>query len=129
MELVTYHDSCYLGRGCGIYDAPRKILSFLGYEIKEMKDSKENSFCCGSCGGLVRTNPELADKVAKERILQAKRIGIKKIIVGSLDNYAILKKNSEGTGIEIVELSEALGYGLGILKQEEEESEGEVEDE
>ena len=50
MEVVTYHDSCYLGRNCGIYEVPRNILKLIGYQIKEMDNSKENSFCCGSCG-------------------------------------------------------------------------------
>lgn len=128
MEFVSYHDSCYLGRYSGIYDEPRKILKLLGYELEEMNDSRENSFCCGSCGGLPRTNFALADKIAKERILQAKRVGVKKIIVASLDNYKLLKKNSDG--IDIVELSEVLGLGLGIKKMEiPKEDERFVEDE
>lgn len=120
MEIVTYHDSCYLGRHCGIYDEPRKILELIGYEIREMPDSKSESICCGSCGGLARTNPELANEVAKQRILQAKRIGVKKIIVASMENYQLLRKNAEEEGIEVLELSEVLALALGIKKKEPE---------
>lgn len=114
MESVTYHDSCYLGRYCEIYDEPRKILALIGYEIKEMFDSRENSFCCGSCGGLERANPQLADSIAKERISQAKQIGVKKIIVSSFDDYRLLKNNSAYEGIEIMEISEVLADALDI---------------
>lgn len=49
----TYHDSCYIGRYMDIYDEPREILSALGAEIKEMKRSKAESFCCGAGGGRI----------------------------------------------------------------------------
>ena len=115
-EVVSYQDSCYLGRYCGIYDSPRKILELIGYEIKEMPDNKENAFCCGSCGGLPRTNSELANKVCYERILQAKRIGIKKIIVSSIEDYSLMKKNIGNSGIQIIEMSEILADALGIRR-------------
>jgi Fe-S oxidoreductase len=123
METVTYHDSCYLGRYCNIYDEPREILELIGYEIREMADFKVNSMCCGSCGGLLRTNPEIADKIAKERILQAKRIGVKKIIVASIENYRLLNKNIGDSGIEVLELSEVLAIALGLKKKTPEEEE------
>ena len=132
MEIVTYHDSCYLSRYCGIYDEPREILELIGYEIKEMPDSKLNSVCCGRCGGLTIINPELSDKIAKQRILQAKRIGVKKMIVSSFDNYQILKKNSKDEDIEIFELSEVLMSALNIKKKQpwfEEETEEDEESE
>jgi len=113
-EVITYHDSCYLGRYCKNYYAPRKILELIGYKIKEMHDSKEESICCGSCGGLQRIDAELADKIANQRILQSKRIGVKKIIVSSLANYKLLKENSEDTGIEILGLLDVLAFSLGI---------------
>jgi len=128
MQTATYHDSCYLGRYCGIYDAPRKILEIIGYEIKEMSDSRENSLCCGSCGGLTRTNPKLADEIAKERILQAKRIGMKKIIVSSLANYQLLKRNAPEIGVKILEFSEVLALALGIKIKEQDITEEELEE-
>jgi Fe-S oxidoreductase len=117
-ETITYQDSCYLGRYCKIYDEPREILKLIGYEIKELFDSKSESICCGSCGGLPVANPELANKIAKEKIFQAKRAGVKKIIVASMKNYELLKNNARDDEIEILELSEVLALALGIKIKE-----------
>jgi Fe-S oxidoreductase len=45
--LITYHDSCRLGRYMGIYDAPRELLKAMGYELTEMKYVREDALCCG----------------------------------------------------------------------------------
>ncbi|MBP5547605.1 MAG: 4Fe-4S dicluster domain-containing protein [Bacteroidales bacterium] len=43
---VTYHDPCELGRGCGIYNQPRNVLSATTTLLRT-KDEREHSLCCG----------------------------------------------------------------------------------
>jgi Fe-S oxidoreductase len=66
-KKITYHDSCYLGRANGIYEAPRQVLELLDAELVEMKRCRSNGLCCGAGGaqmfkeeekGSVRINQE-----------------------------------------------------------------------
>ena len=43
---AVYHDPCELGRGCGIYDAPRKVIETVAH-LSAIKQEKEKSICCG----------------------------------------------------------------------------------
>ena len=51
-SIYTYHDPCELGRGSGIYDAPRNVIGALG-TLVEPKHSRQSALCCG--GSLANT--------------------------------------------------------------------------
>ncbi len=59
-SLMTVHDSCYLGRYNGIYDAPRQALQAAG-SLKETEENRENSMCCGA-GGAQMWMEEMGDE-------------------------------------------------------------------
>ncbi len=49
---LAYHDPCELGRGCGIYDAPRSAVSAMGTLVEAAKNREESICCGGSLGSL-----------------------------------------------------------------------------
>ena len=51
-ERIVYHDPCELGRGCGVYEEPRKVLSQVGNLVKAAKEGDESICCGGSLGSL-----------------------------------------------------------------------------
>jgi glycolate oxidase len=67
---VFYHDPCDLGRHTGIYDEPRKLLSFFA-EVNEFPHKRDQAHCCGGGGGLQAVNFEMAGAIAKERLKEA----------------------------------------------------------
>ncbi len=75
-KKITFHDSCYLGRNGGIYEAPRRVIEALDAELVEMKRSKANGFCCGAGGAQVFKEAEHGNKeVYTERTEEALATG------------------------------------------------------
>jgi Fe-S oxidoreductase len=71
-KRITYHDPCYLGRGNGIYEAPRKALEALDADLTEMRRCKSNGLCCGAGGAQMFKEPEQGNKdINVERIEEA----------------------------------------------------------
>jgi Fe-S oxidoreductase len=64
-----YLDACKLGRGLGLYEAPRRVLSrVLGGPPEEPHATREEAECSGAGGLLPRTRPETAEAIAKARL-------------------------------------------------------------
>ncbi len=69
---ITYHDSCYIGRWAGIFDAPRDILNAVpGAQPQEMTLNKTQSFCCGAGGARMWMEEDLGQRINVARADQA----------------------------------------------------------
>ena len=51
---TTFHDSCNVARGMGMFEEPRYVLNKVCNEFHEMPENtiREQTFCCGSGSGL-----------------------------------------------------------------------------
>ena len=43
-KKIVFHDPCYLGRGNGIYEAPREVIVELDTQLVEMQRNKAKEF-------------------------------------------------------------------------------------
>ena len=77
-KRITYHDSCYLGRINGIYEAPRKVLEALDADLVEMRKCRKQGLCCGAGGSQMFKDAEPGNKeVNIARTEQALQTGAK----------------------------------------------------
>jgi len=69
--VITYHDSCYLGRYNGIYEPPRQILNSMpDVTVVEMKLNRKRGFCCGGGGGHMWLEEKAGRRISEMRIEQ-----------------------------------------------------------
>jgi heterodisulfide reductase subunit D len=61
-KKITFHDPCYLGRGNGVYEAPRSVIERLDSELVEMKRCKSKGLCCGAGGAQMFKEAEPGNK-------------------------------------------------------------------
>ncbi|MCL0106814.1 heterodisulfide reductase-related iron-sulfur binding cluster [Thermodesulfovibrionales bacterium] len=71
-RVVTYQDSCYLGRYNDIYQPPRQILNSMpGVTLVEMEQNRKRGFCCGGGGGHMWLERRIGRKINELRAEQA----------------------------------------------------------
>lgn len=79
-KKVTYHDSCHMRRGLGIWQEPRKLLkSAKGYEFVEMHNCDK---CCGMAGAFGMKYADISLPLLKQKIQNIKDSGAEEIAVG-----------------------------------------------
>ena len=105
--IVTYHDSCHLGRHCNVFDEPRNVISNVA-NLLEMQNNRENSLCCGAGGGVKSAYPEIASQMADSRISQAIETGADLLVTPC----PFCKLNLKDRGLNVLDLTEFLiNYG------------------
>jgi heterodisulfide reductase subunit D len=114
---VTYHDPCFLGRHCKVYDEPRKVLeSIPGIKLIEMERNRKWSYCCGS-GAKIVSNcyPEFSATTTKERVLEGKKAA-DTIVTACTSCFSTMNKavKKQGIEVEVCDISVLLAKAMGI---------------
>ena len=78
-RAVTYHDPCELGRGCGIYTAPRNVIESVAI-LREATQNSEQGLCCGaSLANTVIETPQVY-KIATDAAAQFESTGAEMLV-------------------------------------------------
>lgn len=111
-DVVTYHDSCYLGRYNGIFREPRNVLNAIsGQSLIEMKGNKQKSFCCGAGGGRMWLEEIYGNKINEKRAEDILACGAKQVATACPFCLTMLEDGLKAKGMEhitVADISEML---------------------
>lgn len=99
------------GQG-GCYDAPRKLLSLLGFQVVELERNHASSYCCGAGGGVPQTLPLAASLAAANRLAEVNEAQTSTLISGCSSCSSHLGKNASDE-IHVRDLIDLLAEALG----------------
>jgi Fe-S oxidoreductase len=113
---VVYHDPCTLGRGGGVFEEPRQVLSSIpGLELVEVPHySRETSLCCGGgSGGMWLERPK-GERMSDLRIHQLASTGAAIVAVACPYCLQMFEDSVKTTGLdlEVRDISELLAESL-----------------
>ena len=103
---LRWHDPCQLGRGLGIYDEPRTVLTrALGRAPLEFDMRRERAECSGAGGLLPLTMPETSRAIAQKRAGDAGEVPIVTACASSVLRF-------RSVGAEVVDLMSVVDESL-----------------
>jgi Fe-S oxidoreductase len=118
-KKISFHDSCYLGRANGVYEAPRKVIEALDADLIEMKRCRTNGLCCGAGGAQMFKEPEKGNKdINIERTEEALATGAS--IIASACPFCMtmmsdgVKNKNKEEEVTVKDIAELLSEGLGL---------------
>ncbi len=116
-QRVAFHDSCYLGRYNGEFDAPREALLSAGQDLIEPARNREDGLCCGGGGGRMWFEHE-GQARAVEVIRMEEVLATAPDIVGVACPFCLTMLESAAAsmgaeGVQVRDVAEVLAGALG----------------
>jgi len=112
---VVFHDSCYLGRHNGVYEAPRSVIArATGAQPAEMARNRENSFCCGAGGGRMWLEEHAGERINLNRVDEALAVSPDTICVSCPFCMTMMEDGlkERGSQSRVRDLAELVAEGL-----------------
>jgi Fe-S oxidoreductase len=109
LSQVRYHDSCALGRGLGLYDEPRRLLTRVtGAAPLELETERHLSRCSGGGGILPVSMPVVARSAAERLATEHEELGGGVLVTGCASSLSQMRR----AGADAVDLITLLEKGL-----------------
>jgi Fe-S oxidoreductase len=118
-KKITFHDSCFLGRANGVYEAPRDVIRALDAELVEMKRCKTKGLCCGAGGAQMFKDAEKGNKeINIERTEEALETGAEVIAAGCPFCMTMMgdgvKNKEREHNVKVLDLAELIAKNEGL---------------
>ena len=104
---VAYHGACSLQHGQKITREPKKLLSDMGFRVR---DIPEGHLCCGSAGTYNILQPGLARRLRERKVANIERVAPDVIAAG---NVGCIAQIAAGTAIPVLHPVELVDWACG----------------
>jgi Fe-S oxidoreductase len=117
IDSLAFHDSCYLGRWNGIFEAPRDLLLMVnqGGRLIEMDRSADKGFCCGAGGARMFMEETIGKRINHERAQEVMATGAKQAAAACPFCITMLRDgiNDNNGDVEVKDIAEILDEATG----------------
>ena len=114
-KVVSWHDSCHIGRAGGIYEPPRELIKAIpGVEFRDLEHNRERSHCCGSVLSLL-ADPPVASIIGGIKLNEAVDVGSEMLLAACPCCQVQLRVSAQKNNIpvEVQDLGAVLARSLG----------------
>lgn len=106
---ARWHDPCQLGRGLGVYEAPRLVLTAaIGRAPDEFERRRSGAACSGAGGLLPATMPDNSRAIADDRMAEHRRLGGGTLVTACASSLRRLRSR----GAEVLDLASVIAKSL-----------------
>jgi glycolate oxidase iron-sulfur subunit len=106
-RVVAYHAACSLQHGQGITQAPKDLLTRMGFVVR---DVPEGHLCCGSAGTYNLLQPEIARRLRDRKLANIAAVSPDIIAAG---NVGCITQIASGTPRPVVHPVELIDWATG----------------
>ena len=123
--MSTYHDTCYLGRWNGEYDAPRAVLDAVPRRqaggASSCRATKEHGFCCGGGGGRMWMEEKIGTRVNNNRADEILATGADTVATACPFCTIMLtdgvKDRNAGDKVQVLNVSELIAKSMRRIRR------------
>jgi Fe-S oxidoreductase len=115
-KVVTYHDSCAMGRHAGEYDLPRHLIQAIpGVKLVEMKTNRKDALCCGGLANF--GHAKVTHNIRNKRLKEAEATGAEIMVTTCSGCYSAYAAWDDKYPFTVMSDINLIGEAMGIVHE------------